>query len=147
MYKKICVAVDGSEMSLQAVTAAAEIATAFSADLLLLHVIRPMKIPTELERYIKSDDLAKLRSSALEEVGKEIMTKALDVASQQGAEHVTAKVAKGDPAGTIIKQATKFEADLIVVGTRGLGKVEGALIGSISRKIADISSTSMLIVK
>ncbi|WP_261843596.1 universal stress protein [Aliamphritea ceti] len=147
MYKKICVAVDGSEMSLQAVISASEIATAFSADLLLLHVIRPMKIPSELERYIKSDDLAKLRSSALEEVGKEIMTKALDTAREKGAEKVTAKVVKGDPAGTIIKQATKFDADLIVVGTRGLGKVEGALIGSISRKIADISTISMLIVK
>ncbi len=147
MYKKICVAVDGSEMSLQAVISASEIATAFSADLLLLHVIRPMKIPSELERYIKSDDLAKLRSTALEEVGREIMTKALDTAREQGAEKVTAKVVKGDPAGTIIKQATKFDADLIVVGTRGLGKVEGAFIGSISRKIADISTISMLIVK
>ena len=147
MYKKICVAVDGSEMSLKAVKTAAEITRAFNAELLLLHVIRPMKIPAELERFIKGDDLAKLRSSALEEVGKEIMTKALDAAREDGAVQVQAKVVKGDPAGTIIKQAEKFNADLIVVGTRGLGKVEGALIGSISRKIADISAISMLIVK
>lgn len=147
MYNKLCVAVDGSEMSMKAVQTGARIASLCGAELLLLHVIRPMKIPGELERYIKSDDLAKLRTSALEEVAKEVISKARQLAEAEGVTGITAKVAKGDPAGTIVRQAGKYGADLIVAGTRGLGKVEGALIGSISRKLADISAISMLIVK
>jgi nucleotide-binding universal stress UspA family protein len=36
---------------------------------------------------------------------------------------------------------------MIVIGTRGLGKLKGSLLGSVSRKIADNAETSCLIVR
>ncbi|MEH6629014.1 MAG: universal stress protein [Motiliproteus sp.] len=147
MYRKICVAVDGSDSSHEAVRAASELARQFGASLVLIHVIRPMKIPQELQRYIKEDDLATIRHSALENVGKEIVAKALEIAISHEIEHAQTLILSGDPAGQIIEVARKESADLIVMGTRGLGKVEGALIGSISRKVTEMSEMNVMIVK
>ncbi|WP_028470981.1 universal stress protein [Neptunomonas japonica] len=147
MYKKICVAVDGSESSLAAVKVAAELVSRLGAKLLLLHVIRPMKIPEELQRYIKEDDLAKVRYAALEGVGQEIVANAVEIVKTFDVESLDTVILNGDPASSIVKEAKRQSADLIVLGTRGLGKFEGALIGSISRKVTDISEISLLIVK
>ncbi len=147
MYQKICVAVDGSNTSILAVEKAAQIAQAFNAKLLLLHVIRPMKIPPELERFLKADDLKTIRANALGDVGREIMQKAQQKAESLCHSDISQKIIEGDPAPMIVKSAEQFNADLIVMGTRGLNKVEGALIGSISRKVANQTALSVLIVK
>ena len=147
MYQKICVAVDGSNTSMLAVESAAQIAQAFNAKLLLLHVIRPMKIPPELERFLKADDLKTIRANALGDVGREIMQNAQQKAESICHSDISQKIVEGDPAPMIVKNAEQFNADLIVVGTRGLNKVEGALIGSISRKVANQTPLSVLIVK
>jgi nucleotide-binding universal stress UspA family protein len=147
MYQKICVAVDGSNTSILAVETAAQIAQAFNAELLLLHVIRPMKIPPELERFLKADDLKTIRANALGDVGREIMQNAQQKAQSLCNSDISQKIVEGDPAPMIMKIAEQFSADLIVMGTRGLNKVEGALIGSISRKVANQTPISVLIVK
>jgi len=147
MYRKICVAVDGSPSSHEAVRAAADLAGKYDASLVLLHVIRPMKIPQELQRYIKEDDLANIRYSALENVGQEIIAKAIEITQDYAVERVSSQILSGDPAGQIIEQTRNQAVDLVVLGTRGLGRLEGALIGSISRKIAELSDTNLLIVK
>ena len=147
MYKNICVAVDGSSQSQAAVKRAASLAQIFDAELTFIHIIRPMKIPDELQRYIKSEHLTRLRTTALEEVAQEIIKKALIIAEEQGYVKVKTSIIKGDPAKKIIDQANKINADLIIVGSRGLGKVESAVIGSISRKIIETSLISTLVVK
>ncbi len=147
MYRKICVAVDGSDSSHEAVRAASELANQFGAKLVLIHVIRPMKSPQELQRYIKEDDLATIRHSALENVGQEIIAKAVEIATSHAVDNPRHTILSGDPAGQIIEAAKQQSADLIVMGTRGLGKLEGALIGSISRKVTEMSEANVLIVK
>ena len=147
MYNKICVAVDGSEFSQAAVKVAAELAKRLEAQLLVIHVIRPMKIPGELQRYINEDDLTKIRYAALEGVGQEMVAKAVEIAQDYITEKLQTVILNGDPASSILKEAKRQSADLIVLGTRGLGKVEGAFIGSLSRKVVDISEISLLIVK
>lgn len=147
MYRKICVAVDGSPSSEEAVKAAAELAVKFDADLMIMHVIRPMKIPQELQKFIREDDLLNIRHSALESVGKEIMAKAVEIAEHYPIERLQTTILSGEPATVIIKEAKDKFADLVVLGTRGLGKLEGALIGSISRKVAEMSELNLLIVK
>jgi nucleotide-binding universal stress UspA family protein len=147
MYRKICVAVDGSPSSHEAVKAAAVLASQFDAALVLLHVIRPMKIPQELQKYIQEDDLAKIRYSALENVGQEIIARAMEIAQGYAVTKLSSQILSGDPAAQIIEQTRNQAVDLIVLGTRGLGRLEGALIGSISRKIAERSDTNLLIIK
>lgn len=147
MYRKICVAVDGSPSSQEAVKAASQLASRFDASLLLLHVIRPMKIPQELQRYIREDDLDNLRFSALENVGQEILAQAQAIAEEYAVTKIRSLILSGDPVEQIIEQTRHQVVDLLVMGTRGLGKLEGALIGSISRKVTELSDTNLMIIK
>jgi len=53
----------------------------------------------------------------------------------------------GDPAEEIIKAATSFHADLLVVGAKGLGAVGRFLLGSVSSKLIRHSPSSILVVR
>ena len=52
-----------------------------------------------------------------------------------------------DPATSISKYAVKHGMDLVIVGTRGLNKVEALLMGSVSRKVAETCEVNCLIVR
>ena len=56
-------------------------------------------------------------------------------------------MAIGDPAAEIIEIAEKEMADLIVIGSRGLGTIKGVFMGSVSQKVAHHSSCPVMIVK
>jgi len=53
----------------------------------------------------------------------------------------------GDPAEEIIKAATSFHADLLIVGAKGLSAVERFLLGSVSSKVVRHSACSILVVR
>ena len=53
---------------------------------------------------------------------------------------------EGHPAGAILDVADDVGADLIVVGTRGLGRVERFVRGSVSARIANHARTSLMMV-
>lgn len=147
MYQNICVAVDGSELSFAAVECAAGLAKKLDANLIILHVIRNMKIPSELKRFVKQNSMDRLRQEALEGAGKEIIDYATEVANKEGVTSFATEILQGDPAKALVEGASRHNGDLLVVGTRGLGKVEGMLIGSISRKVTSISDINVLVVK
>ena len=147
MYNKICVAVDGSESSFNAVESAAKLSQSLDAELVIFHVIRNMKVPDQLKRFVKHNSLEKMRHEALEGAGTEIVKHAIGEAQKQGQTRIQSEILQGDPADAIAKGAVRQGCDLIVVGSRGLGQVEGMLIGSISRKITSISSISVLVIK
>ena len=56
-------------------------------------------------------------------------------------------LAHGPLARTIVRQARRVKADLILIGSRGLSDIRGFLMGSISRQIASIAPCSVLVVK
>ena len=51
-----------------------------------------------------------------------------------------------DPASAILDVADKVDADLIVVGSRGLGRASRLVRGSVSSKIANHAQRSFLVV-
>jgi nucleotide-binding universal stress UspA family protein len=55
--------------------------------------------------------------------------------------------AHGDPADAVVRQANDENADLIVVGTRGLNVAQRALLGSVSTKIVHHASCDVLVVR
>ena len=53
----------------------------------------------------------------------------------------------GDPASTILRVAKGLDADMIVLGSRGLGDAKGLLLGSVSHKVAHFAECTCVSVK
>jgi nucleotide-binding universal stress UspA family protein len=59
----------------------------------------------------------------------------------------SAAVPIGDAAAEIVDEATRWGADLIVLGSRGLTGVSRILLGSVARNVLQASTTSILVVR
>lgn len=146
-YKGILVAADGSDASKRAVERAARLAAHEETPLYILNVIRDMQFPEALKRMAEVERLVGTRSDLLHYVADKILGDAKKDARRQGARTVEVLTAEGDPATRIVEQADAHDADLIVLGTRGLGGVAGALLGSVSRKVSNLAEQDVLIVR
>jgi nucleotide-binding universal stress UspA family protein len=60
---------------------------------------------------------------------------------------VTWAAINGRPASVVLDEATAWSADLVVVGTRGLGPFTAALLGSVSDEIVDHATCPVLVVR
>lgn len=58
----------------------------------------------------------------------------------------TTTIGRGDPKREILGAASDVGADLIVLGSRGLGGFKGLLLGSVSRGVAKAAPCSLLVV-
>ncbi len=76
----------------------------------------------------------------LRRVGEGIAEKARETLSAMDVQDVTTRVVDGDPAGNIIAAAEHENAELVVMGRRGLGNVAGLVMGSVSHKVAHLAS-------
>ncbi|KAF7067698.1 hypothetical protein CFC21_073551 [Triticum aestivum] len=83
---------------------------------------------------------------AQEENSRKAVARALDVCRQKQAS-ATAAVVEGDPKEAICQAVEDMRADLLVLGSRGLGMVKRALLGSVSDYLAHHACCPVLIVK
>ena len=143
----VLVATDGSEPSQRAVTRAAKLAAASGQTLYIVNVIRDMQFPQALSRMAEVERLVGTRSDVLNYVAQKILRDAKEHAKKAGAKSVELLTANGDPATRIVETAASKGADMIVVGTRGLGGMAGALLGSVSRKVSNLAEQDVLIVR
>ena len=56
-------------------------------------------------------------------------------------------VRHGDPSGAIAAEAERFAADLVVIGSRGLGPVRTLLLGSVAAATVDAAPCSVLVAR
>ena len=54
---------------------------------------------------------------------------------------------EGRPSSTIVESAEEQEADLIVIGSRGIGGITGWILGGTSRKVVESCTKPILVVK
>ena len=137
-FKKILVPLDGSKYSEKALQRAYEVVNAFNSKLILLYVVEKSLPINLLDRKVYLEILRKFGNKTLE--------KANNVLSEKG---ITAKtfLKEGNIVNEIKKVAKKENCDLIIVGNKGLGTVTRFLLGSVSNKLAQSSSCSLLIIK
>lgn len=143
----ILVATDASPASNRAVDVAADLAKQYGASLTILYVVRQMQLPPELRKMAKVEKIAEREADVFQYLAEQVLGTALQRAEKVGAIKVSKSVGEGDPATVIIKQAKQRKADLIVMGTRGLGKVKEAFLGSVSRKVCNLSQVNCLTVR
>ena len=135
MFKTIVVAVDGSDCSKNAVETACDIAASGGGKLILVHAPQAETTAFVVGGPVGYHELLSAPSHAeLKETGNKIIAEAAAVAKDKGCA-VTTDMHIGDPVRQVLKIAKDNNADLIVMGRRGLGSVAGFFLGSTSQKI------------
>jgi nucleotide-binding universal stress UspA family protein len=147
MLKNVLVALDGSEPSRRALAIGSEVAVKFDGSLFLLYVIRDMQLPEGLREAAEVERIQGPRLNVLRTVGERILDDAQRTAKKLGAERIHCETRPGDPAGVILSMADQKNIDLVVMGSRGLGQVKSALLGSVSRKVANLAKVACLTVR
>jgi nucleotide-binding universal stress UspA family protein len=137
-FKKILVPIDGSKFSEKALQRACEMAEALNAKIVLLYVVEKSPTLNILDRneYLK----------LLRKFGTNTLKKANDVTLEKGFNAKTI-LKEGNIVSEIEKTARIEKCDLMIVGSKGLGPVSRVLLGSVSNKLAQSSTCSLLIVK
>lgn len=123
---RVVAGIDGSARSLDALRWAAAEARARDADLEIVHAWRlpPMAAPPV---YAVLPDV-----SAMEDAGRAVLDAALADPALAGL-RVDTHPTNDSAARALLERAR--DARLLVVGTRGLGRVTGTLLGSVSRQL------------
>jgi nucleotide-binding universal stress UspA family protein len=148
---RILCAVDGSECSQWGVQTLEALAGRESEHVALLHVIDKPSLQTAKGKTLPAEKRA---LDAMKKAGQIILREAerlVKVALGQaatGPRTVFHQVlADGPIAATIVQQARRWRADLILIGSRGLSDIKGFLLGSVSRHVASMAPCSVLVVK
>jgi len=147
MINKILVATDASAVSNRAVVFAARLAVQHEADLLILHVIRDMQLPEALRDLPDFDDFNNARDDLMRQAADRILKEAKRLARKEGVKSLQTAIGSGDPATSVAGFARRRKIDLVVVGTRGLSKMKASWMGSVSRKLLDLSEVNCLVVR
>lgn len=143
-YKKVVVGTDGSESSYRAVDRAAELAADAAATLVIACAYVPAD-PRSVSQAADQlgDDAYQIRG---DNPAEDIVRTAKDRAVAAGASTVEAQTVKGAPVESLIKLANEVEADLLVVGNKGLSSLTGRLLGSVPADAARRATCDVLIV-
>jgi nucleotide-binding universal stress UspA family protein len=145
MFRSIVVGTDGSDTATQAMRQAVDLARALGAKLELVSAYEP--VPAQRLREERRDAPEDLQwaINPLEDVSATLES-AADVAREAG---VTVDVypRQGDPADAILDVAEEREADLIIVGNRGMTGARRFLLGSVPNKVSHHAPCSVLIIR
>ncbi len=139
MFKDILLGVDGSTHALRAAQVAGEMARAMQADLRVVVAYDP--IPPYLGEPNLLDTIAARQKHA-----NEILAAALQAVGQTPRE-VKTEMLEGSAAEAILEVAQTRGNDLIVIGSRGLGKLTGLLLGSQSQKVIQHAPCPVLVIR
>ena len=132
MGKKILLADSGTGQSEDMLKYLMEIPTLKDSQVTVLHVVPP---------EVSSDDMADKLKAGADLLAKAIANLGLP------AEQVSPMLQQGDPKTVVCKAAEDLETDLIVMGSRGLKRLQSILDNSVSQYVFQLSSRPMLLVK
>ena len=139
-------ALDGSDHAERALDFALDLAHKYSAEIQLLSVVPPCFLPSQSMYLIKSeaiDDCVKQLETAFRGILSEADEK---VKKEKPYLKASTKLETGDPAEKILETAKRGSFNIIVMGSRGLGRRDYAL-GSVSSRVVDNAPCPVLIVK
>lgn len=176
MFKKIVLATDGSAHAMKSAEVAADLAATYGARLTIVNVLPTTLSLEEVEKTPQAKkfsravkrEIAAIRNTlvrspthdaealyqwvpALQTVRKELAGRILDdaerIARAKKVKTVVRVAVDGDPAERIAETVKKSQADLVVMGARGLGSFGALIFGSVSRKVTGAVKCPALIVR
>jgi nucleotide-binding universal stress UspA family protein len=173
MLEKVVIATDGSKQAISAVSLGAQLAAKFGAEVVLVHVLLdhvsaavvqelvsldrlPESAREEIARledierkagtFVESSPTLQISGATMEAIGNLVLDDAETLARSCGASRIGRAIMSGDPASRILEAAQHNHAGLIVMGKRGLGRLAGLLIGSVSQKVSALADCACITV-
>lgn len=141
MFSKILIAVDGSEVSYRALDAALFLSEKLGSKITAIHVME--NVPTV---YIESqkvlDELLEVRKNE----SQKILDECSLIATKKGIT-LTTNLLEGNPASTILEFSQSEKYDVIIIGSRGMGKFKELILGSVSSKVIHHSTCPILLIR
>ncbi|WP_420403455.1 universal stress protein [Nisaea sp.] len=145
MFERILVPVDGSDHALNAVRLAVQIQEKWDSELQLLCVYRHYGLLEASMSMVRPEKPENLDDS-MREFASEVIESAKSVAIDAGAQKIRGFIKGGPPARTIVGFAKEHDIGLIVLGSRGIGDIEGYLLGSVSHKVTSLADCPVMVV-
>ena len=96
-------------------------------------------IPSNLASTLRDAESMEDERRFYEFMGDKIIEDSKRKAAKDGARQIAVTIAEGDAARQIVRHANDEQAELIVMGTRGLGEIKGLLIGSAAHKVTQLA--------
>jgi nucleotide-binding universal stress UspA family protein len=145
MFKQIVVGTDGSDTATQAVRQAVDLAKSVGASIELVSAYEPVPAQRLSEERRQAPEDIQWAINPREDV-EATLESAASVAREAGVP-VNVYARQGDPADAIVDVAEEREADLIIVGNKGMTGARRFLLGSVPNKISHHAPCSVLIVR
>lgn len=138
---KILMATDGSKHSKKTIEQTIKLAKKFDPEVTILYVI-------EVNPQQGYDFFASYRAKEEELVssGENVLKKTAEAFKEQGI-IVKTRLEKGNPSDIICDISQKENYDLVIMGGRGLGKISGVLLGSVSNAVVNCLHNNIMIIK
>ena len=145
MFGSIVVGTDGSDTAKEAVRQAIELAKSLGAELLLVSAYQPVARISANREAVRAPEDVQWMVSAREDVAT-LLSEAARAAEEAGIAAQTFQ-RQGDPADAILDVAEERDADLIVVGNKGMTGAKRFLLGSVPNRVSHHAPCSVLIIR
>ncbi len=131
MFDKILYADSGADNARDMLKTLLELPVTKNAEVSILRVISPKTTQEETE------------------ANQQAKSKINDLISKLNIDpgRIASRVEMGEPKTTVLNVAKEIDADLIIMGSRGLGKLQSILSNSVSQYVFQLTERSMLLVK
>jgi len=145
-YKRIMVAMDFSEQSIEALKKGHALAESFNSTLIVCHVVpRTVSVNPLFPQYsvLESQDMDSNRV----ERAMDALNKVVQEHTGRTSEEFMPIISNGQPASEAVRVAEDQDADLIIVAHRGASGLARMLLGSVAESIARHAHCSVLVVR
>jgi nucleotide-binding universal stress UspA family protein len=145
MFSSIVVGTDGSDTATKAVRQAADLALSVGAKIELVSAYEPVPAQRMNEERRQAPEDLQWAINPREDVDATLEAAAKVV--REAGVPVTLYARQGDPADAILDVAEECDADLIVVGNKGMTGAKRFLLGSVPNKVSHNAPCSVLIIR
>jgi nucleotide-binding universal stress UspA family protein len=141
----ILLAVDGSDEAKQAAQAATELSRETGSE---VHLVYVLPTPAQLiGHHLYSDEIRESLIGGAERDAETFLKEQAEKVGSDGGKVAETHLRSGDPDKEILRAAEALGVGLIVIGSRGLGAVSRALMGSVSDSVVRHAHCPVLVVR
>lgn len=138
MFKRILLAVDGSDHSIKAAEYSIALANKFDGTIDVVYVVDGGTAKKDVLHASTKFEIEKKRKEKIRPI-RELLDESKTIFGTH--------VLHGEPGQTIVEFANERKFDCVVIGSRGLNPLQSFILGSVSHKVAKRAACPVLIIK